>query len=426
MILDQFQIWARSAPARGRADGVSALARAYLYSNLGEARPDTLRVLSGFLDDPSPLVRRALADALASASHSPHHLIVALADDQPDIAAVVLARSPVLTDAELIDCAASADVVAHIAIASRVSLSADVAGALAELASAPALTALARNLGCDLPEFSIRRMVQRLGDHAELREALLTRPELPAAIRVDLVAATTAALAAFVTGRNWMTDDRMKRVATEARDKATITIAGASRGAQAALVAHLRRSGQLTVGLAFRAILSGRLELFKAVLSELSGMPLARVDGLAAHCDSIGFGTLYRKAGLPEDLLPTFRVALQAGRDASETSGPHLSRSAIERVLTACEAINSGELDKLLVLLRRFESEAARDEARIAARSALGHPTVLAHEPLLLRDLDDAEERRPPLCSLSQAVPLRVAPSYTIDLEAIELELCAA
>ena len=427
MILGQFQNWARTAPAVGRANGVSALARAFLYSSLGEARRDTLLVLTEFLDDPSPLVRRALAEALADASHAPRHLIVALADDQADIAATVLARSPVLTDAELIDCAASADAVAQTAIASRTNLSAAVVGALAEIAAAPALTVLAQNHGYDLPEFSIRRMVERHGDHAELREALLVRPDLPAAIRIDLVAATTAALAAFVTSRNWMSDDRMKRVAAEARDKATITIAGAARGAQATLVGHLRRSGQLTVGLALRALLSGRLELFKAILSELSGTPLARVDGLATRCDGAGFAALYSRAGLPDDLLPAFRVALRAAQDADETSGTQLSRSTIERVLTACDEVNSGGLDKLIVLLRRFESEAARDEARNAAHVAIARSaSVHAHEPLLLRDLDEVEERTPSHWPLAQTVPLRVAPTYTIDLAAIELELCAA
>ena len=427
MILDQFQTWARSAPASGRADGVSVLARAYLQADLGEARRDALRVLTEFLDDPSPIVRRALAEALAAASHSPHHLILALADDQADIAAVVLARSPILTDAELIDCATCAEASAHIAIASRATLSPVVSAALAETASASALVVLARNAGAHLPNVSIRRIVERCGDDAAVREALLTRPDLPATVRVDLVAAATKVLAAFVVERNWMSDDRMKRVAAESRDKATITIAGMSRQTQRDLVAHLRQSGQLTVGLALRAILSGRLELFRATLSELSGMPLGRVDGLARSCDSAGFAALYRKAGLPADLLPVFRVALHAAGDTNWLSGATLSRSAIERVLTACEAINSGELDKLIVLLRRFEAEAARDEARLAAVPAFRAAKVHAlSEPLILKELDDMDERRPVRAGVARRTPHRAPGSYTIDLAAIELELCAA
>ena len=39
----------------------------------------------------------------------------------------------------------------------------------------------------------------------------------------------------------------------------------------------------------------------------------------------------------------------------------------IERVLTACEELNGGELDRLMALLRRFEMEAALEQARLEA-----------------------------------------------------------
>ena len=66
---------------------------------------------SAVLDDhPSALVlRRALAEALASAAEAPRHIVLALAADQADVACVVLGRSPVLEEAELIDCAAVGD-----------------------------------------------------------------------------------------------------------------------------------------------------------------------------------------------------------------------------------------------------------------------------------------------------------------------------
>ena len=80
------------------------------------------------LDDASPLVRRALAEALAGAAEAPHHLVSALVNDQADIAALVLARSPRLSDAELIDAAALGEAPAQCAIAARPGLSAAVAG----------------------------------------------------------------------------------------------------------------------------------------------------------------------------------------------------------------------------------------------------------------------------------------------------------
>ena len=61
------------------------------------------------LDDASPIVRKSIAEALASAVDAPHAIVLALANDQSAISSIVLGRSPVLPDAELIDCAAVAD-----------------------------------------------------------------------------------------------------------------------------------------------------------------------------------------------------------------------------------------------------------------------------------------------------------------------------
>ena len=276
-------------------------------------------------------------------------------------------------------------------------------------------------------------MIERHGDCAELRQALLGRDDLPASVRVDLVAATARALAAFVTARNWLSGERMTRVALEAGDKAAVTIAGADGDSRRELVAHLRGSGRLTAGFAFRAILSGKIELFKSILVELSGMPALRVDGLTRQCDSTGFATLYRKCGLPADLLTAFRIALAAAREADWTQahGASLSRAAIERVLTACAAINNGELDKLVVLLRRFESEAAREEARLAPLLPVPRPAPLTlsdegtGDALLLTDLDALDHSSTPV--RVQLVPRRrQAGVVNVDLAAIEAELCAA
>lgn len=435
MIINQFRAWAQTASPAGRADGVSALARAYLYSNFDHHQQrEAVGVLTGFLDDPSPLVRRALAEALASAAEAPHHIVLALADDQSSIAAIILSRSPVLSDAELIDCAAIADALAQSAIASRPALSCAVAAALAEIAAPEALVVLAANRGVALPAFSIRRMIERHGGHAELREALLARPDLPSAARVDLVAATMRALATFVTERNWMSGERVTRVAREAKDKAAIVIAETSQGRNGPLelVAHLRAAGELTAGFVLRAILSGKIELFKAALCELSGIPLGRADGLTDQCESAGFAALYRKAGLPLPLLPAFRIALRAAREADWTaaSGAGLSRRVIERVLTGCDAINGGDLDKLLVLLRRFETEAAREEARAgtaaAPRTAPLPLRCTDAKPLLLTDLDAEEYRMPASHGRERRLPRPAPAVFTIDLAAIEAELCAA
>src|SRR5215468_2915387 len=117
MIVRQFLHWVRQAPAGERAEATSALARAYLYSDLS---PDDRAAAEGallmLLDDPSPLVRSALAQALAASEEAPPAVILGLASDQPEVACWVLERSPLLLDADLVDAVATQGPRAQLAI----------------------------------------------------------------------------------------------------------------------------------------------------------------------------------------------------------------------------------------------------------------------------------------------------------------------
>src|SRR5262249_61547423 len=94
MIVRHFLDWVRTSPAGKRAEATAALARAYLYSDLSADAAAAEGAMLILLDDPSPLVRRALADALAASPSAPPPVVLALAADQPQIAAPVLALSP--------------------------------------------------------------------------------------------------------------------------------------------------------------------------------------------------------------------------------------------------------------------------------------------------------------------------------------------
>ena len=142
-IVRRFLAWAQSADADARAEGASALARAYLHSDLPEpVRAEAALAMTALLDDPSALVRRALAEALCRTTEAPRTLILGLAADEPEVAAAVLQRSPVLTDADLVDCARTGDVVAQAALARRPNLPPDAAAALAEIGQRDAVLAL--------------------------------------------------------------------------------------------------------------------------------------------------------------------------------------------------------------------------------------------------------------------------------------------
>src|SRR5258707_2320132 len=119
MIVRQFLQWVRTAGAAERAEATAALARAYLYSDLSsDDRAATEGALIMLLDDPSPLVRTALARALAFSEDAPLVVILGLAVDQPQVA-WVLQHSPLMVEADLVDAVATGATAAQLAIANR-------------------------------------------------------------------------------------------------------------------------------------------------------------------------------------------------------------------------------------------------------------------------------------------------------------------
>jgi uncharacterized protein (DUF2336 family) len=401
MIVRQFLLWARSAPPDHRAEAVAGLAQAYLDGDLSpDDRKDAQTALTAMLDDRSPMVRQAMAETLADSPDAPRPVIIALASDQSEIAALVLARSPVLMDADLIDCAALGDEPIQTAIARRPYVSVATSAALAEIAAPGALAALAGNPGAEIADVSLWRMVERHGLDPGLRKALLQRPDLPLDIRHAVAVAISDQLSAFVQDSGWLAAGRAERTFGNARDRATIALAETATASDArCLVAYLRRTGQLTPALMLRALLSRSMTFVEAAFAELSRLPEARVAGLLHDRRGAGFPALYDRAGLPKSLKPAFTAAIAAMREtgAAEACGnAQLSHALIERVLSTCAGLQPDEAGPLLALLRRYEAEAAREAARqeagvLATEAAAA--LALEYQPMGLIELEPKDLR---------------------------------
>jgi uncharacterized protein (DUF2336 family) len=387
MIVRQFISWIRTAPAGERAEATRALARAWLISDLTEDdRAAAEGALLMLLDDPSPLVRQAMAEVFARSADAPAAIVQALSLDQPSVALPVLEHSPLLIDADLVDIVATADCEMQCAIARRINLPASVCAAIAEVGSPAAALELIENAYAELAAFSWDRIVERHGHLAAIRESMLVLEDLPAATRVALIAKLSDTLAQFAVARNWLSADRAGRIASEALDRSTVNIAARSRGEDMrGLVRHLRATGQLTAGLILRALLSGNLELFDSALSELSGLPQARVSALLYDRGGASLQALLIRAGLPESTLGAFRVALEASHETGYVDtiagAARLRRRMVERVLTHCET-DGQAAEPLLILLRRFATESAREEARMFCHELVAEDVIapIPHE----------------------------------------------
>ena len=245
MIVRQFLQWIRRAPPGERAEATSALARAYLYSDLSS---DDIAAAEGamimLLDDPSPLVRRALADVFASSQKAPPVVVHALANDQPEIAMPILALSPLLQEADLIDLVATAHPAAQIAIASRAMLPRSLAAAIAEVGSAQACLALLENRTPTSRRSPSTALSSVSAIWRRSASRSMARADLPMATRQALLSQTVAERSpASSPARQWLGSEHAEYAAREACEKATVALAAETPYEEVGqLVQHLRRA----------------------------------------------------------------------------------------------------------------------------------------------------------------------------------------
>ncbi len=265
------------------------------------------------LDDPSPLVRRALADALAPFEDAPHTVIVGLLQDQAEIAAIVARHSPLLLDAELVDLVGAGAPLVQYAVARRDHVPRPLPPpSPRSAASRPALPSShsTRSTCRPSPSTASSSASATMPTSARRCSPAPTCRPVPDSARGEAV---RRALRLRRRSR-LAASGRAQRIAREASDKATVAIAATCGGEGIApLVRHLRQSGQLSTGLVLRALLSGNVRLFEQALAELSGLSLRQASGLVHDRRGAGFRALYDRAGLPSSTYPAFRARLTPG-----------------------------------------------------------------------------------------------------------------
>ena len=377
--------WMPHQPAEVRARAISALARAYLSASLSaSARADALVAMTAALDDCASSVRRALAEALAGTAAAPRHLVAALAIDRAEVAAPLLAHSPLVDDSLLAEAARHGGASEQTTIARRPDLGPRAIATIAELGQRPAALALVANARAAVPPEGLRILFDRFRDDAGMREALIARGGLPAALRVDLAVAGADALVEL--GKGWLEGGRADRLKRDTREQAIVTIARERRPDEMmALVEHLRTQGYLTVGLLVRGLLCGDLALFEAAMASLSGVPMRRVAGFVADWRGRGFAAIYAKTGLQEAFLPAFRAVLGALRAIPDAAGEGVRHRVALRAIEDCEAARDPRLEPIVSLLWRLAGEGAREEAQqemlFAVSEANEPPALVWAEP---------------------------------------------
>ncbi|MFM2281156.1 MAG: hypothetical protein RLZZ444_3387 [Pseudomonadota bacterium] len=370
MIIQAFIRWAETAKAGDRAKAANALGRAWLQSEMEPHERDAaLMAMTWLLDDPSPKVRLALAEAIADSPEMPRDLVLPLASDQHEIAAQIIIRSPVLTDADLVDLVAGSDQVVRMLVASRPKLTVGVAAAIAEICEPVEVAVLLDNDSASINRSTLRRIAARFADVTEVRVRLDERRELPADSRHMIAIGLSDALAESPLVRGVMDSRRIERVRQEAGEIATIAVAEEiSTGDLPSFVEHLRGQGRLTPAFLMQSLCGGNMEFFVAAIVNLSGVSETRVHSILSDGRFHAIRALFEASGLHRQISEVFVEAVLSWRNLRK-AGANDTRSLATRIMDRFRKpdVAGTGLGELLEIVERFEIAQKRMTARAFA-----------------------------------------------------------
>ena len=266
-------------------------------------------------------IRIRLAERLADDPIAPIELLILLADDRIEVARPVLARSPVLTDADLVQIVQRGSGDHQVVIAERPAIGETVSAALARLACEAAVIALLRNKTAKVSPQTFEQIGERARQTPGLQEPLVNRADLPAHLVQRLYVWVSGALKTALAARY----PEAARALASAIEETGPTLPGGETpvtGVNAKkLVEKLFTSGQLRASFLIRVLNQGQMELFDHAFAALLHMDVETMRKALYGNNPMTVALACRAAGIDRSVFQTvFNLSRHHRRVATKLS----------------------------------------------------------------------------------------------------------
>lgn len=244
-------------------------------------------------------LRQALADRLCSIDNAPLRLILQLANEEIEIAAPVLRKSPVLNDLDLIYIIRSQGSKYWQAVADRENLSAQVIDILADTKDETTAIVLSENERITLTQHAIGVLTRMATNSDAIAKPLLMRREVPPSVARVLYSYVGEEIKAYIRSRHREINDR----AVNALNSIIIDFVDGARSeflptdSMLAEARKLAELGMLNLQTMLEKLQSGNLPEFIAMFAQYTGLTALRIHdfmkqscpkGLAIACRAFG------------------------------------------------------------------------------------------------------------------------------------------
>jgi uncharacterized protein (DUF2336 family) len=307
----------RSGIARGALfDRVAGL----LFAGEGELPPEVCalidQILTGLIHHVEADVRKRVAERLSSLKSAPHDLIKLLASDTIEIARPILHHSPVLTDGDLVEIVQTLTTDHRMAVAMRPEVAARVSAALAAAKEPQVLQALLANLGAIIPRAVLGDLVALSKSVEGIRKPLLSRRDMPKDIAHRMFWFVSGALRHTIL-------DKFSIDAGEL-DAVLATVLAEKDAEMARKPCKPARSGMGEINALIAKVKSGDMKGFTVALAGLIGVEAATAAKIVGDVDGEALAIACKALGADRSQFTTIFLQLDYKRFGQARPASHV------------------------------------------------------------------------------------------------------
>ncbi len=297
-------------------------------------------ILRKLIHDCEKAVRRDLSERLAAVPNPPHELIVALANDEIEVAEPILKQSKLLRDAELIGVIRHRTQQHQLAIAMRRSLSEYVSDALVETGNIDVIKVLLENSDAKISEATMEYLAEESRRVDTYQEPLLRRDDLKPELAERMYLWVSAALRSHIVETfdvdPSQIDDHLERASgsfargPEPRQVQPGQAEPENETPADALARRLTEQRKVTPDFLVQVLRQGEVPLFEALFGALSGLKAPRLQDVLYNSGGEGLAIACRAMEMPKPTFATIFLLSRRGHTGKQVVDPsELSRALL-------------------------------------------------------------------------------------------------
>ena len=270
-------------------------------------------ILRQLIHDVEVSVRRALAERLSEQPLAPHELVIALANDDIEVAHPLLVNSDVLQDLELIEIIRNRTLEHQLAIGIRKSVSEEVTDALIATDSVDVIKTLLENHHAKISQRTMEYLVEQSQRVDTYQNPLLRRPDLETTLAKRMYWWVSAALRSYILERYEVDPGELDET-MESTVKALTEGDGEFKPKAVALADELADRKEITPALIVKTLREGEVALFAALFGRYTGIRLQLVQRMLFEPGGEGLAIACKGSGIDKSTFASIYVLTRKAR----------------------------------------------------------------------------------------------------------------